>query len=286
MVLGASSPAIAQDASPASESAGRNISLLRDLGLPEINLVATDTEVTGVPSELMAGRYLVTLENRTRDQRIGVYIIAVPDGTSDDEALHGMLDPGQPTWYYDATWAGGPVAGAGQTDGAVIELAAGSWWISIDRTAEASEPEDTATKLNVSGDMSAAGDIADAVPVTLTEYSFTLPATLATGPQIWAVTNIGAQPHFLGLAGLPDGTTLDQLAEAISMAFTGTPAASALSLEDIHDIYETSILSSGQTMWISVDLAPGTFGLACFLPDEETGAPHAMLGMMQVFTAS
>lgn len=70
------------------------------------------------------------------------------------------------------------------------------------------------------------------------------------------------------------------------MAFTGTPAASDLALEDIHDLYESSILSSGQTMWIEVDLSPGTYGLACFLPDQGTQAPHAMLGMMQVFTAS
>lgn len=285
MALAASSPAIAQDASPVSESPGRNLSLLQELGLPEIDLVATEAEVTGVPTELTAGRYLVTLDNQAADQSIGVFIIAVPAGTTDDEALKGMVEEGQPAWYYDATWAGGPFAGAGQTDGAVIELGAGTWWIDFDRRAGADDQlVDTATKFEVTGELPAGADIAGAVPVTLTEYSFTLPETLPAGPQIWEVTNIGAQPHFLGLAQLPDGTTRDQLAEAVSMAFTGTPAVSALALEDIHDLYETSILSSGQTMWIEVDLSAGTFGLACFLSDQGSQAPHAMLGMTQVFT--
>jgi hypothetical protein len=35
---------------------------------------------------------------------------------------------------------------------------------------------------------------------------------------------------------------------------------------------------------LALDLAPGTYIALCFVPDEETGVPHALMGMVQVFT--
>jgi hypothetical protein len=280
-------PSAAQEASPPATPAGSDFSLLRDLGLPEINLVATDDEVSGVPAELAADRYLVTLESQTSDQDIQVLFLATPAGLSDQDALDGIVGEGIPPWLYDATFAGGPNAGAGQTDTVVIELAAGDWWIDIDRSADAAvQPTDTATKLQVTGEMTLTEEIADAIPVQLSEYSFIMPATLASGPQIWHLTNTGAQPHFLGLAEVPDGTTFDQVMEFIDTTFTGTPAVSALGPDDVHDVYSSAIISSGQTTWIEVNLAPGTYGLACFFSDQASGAPHALMGMVQVFTVA
>jgi hypothetical protein len=37
-------------------------------------------------------------------------------------------------------------------------------------------------------------------------------------------------------------------------------------------------------MWLALDLQPGTYVALCFIPDEAPGAPHALLGMIQVFT--
>lgn len=286
LVLAATAMA-AQDASPAPEPAGRNISLLPSLGLPEINLVATDSDVAGVPTELAAGRYLVLLDNQTADQQVGAVFLAAPAGTSDEDALDGILGQGLPAWFYDATWAGGLYVDAGQTDAVVVELAAGDWWVDIDRgTATEVQPDDSATKLRVTGDVPRAGDIEGAISVDLTEYSFAMPESLAAGPQIWQIANTGAQPHFLDLQGLPDGTTNDQVMELLGFVFTGTPAAPALGLEDTRDLYATPNLSPGQTTWIEIDLAPGTYAVACFVPDQANQAPHAMLGMIQVFTVA
>ena len=173
--------------------------MLHALGLPEIDLVVTDTGATGTPAELAAGRYLVTLENQTTDQIAGGVFLAVPAGTSDEDALDGILGDGLPTWFYDATWAGGPIAESGQMDAVVVELAAGDWWVDIDRTSttDAAPPADTATKLTVTGEMTATEELGGTIPVVLSEYNFDIPATLAAGPQIWQVTNSGAQPHFL-----------------------------------------------------------------------------------------
>jgi hypothetical protein len=33
-----------------------------------------------------------------------------------------------------------------------------------------------------------------------------------------------------------------------------------------------------------MDLTPGTYIALCFVPDEQTGAPHAAMGMVAIFT--
>jgi len=43
-------------------------------------------------------------------------------------------------------------------------------------------------------------------------------------------------------------------------------------------------LSMGKTGWIPVTLEAGTYVLLCFVPDIESGMPHAYHGMYQVIT--
>ncbi len=40
----------------------------------------------------------------------------------------------------------------------------------------------------------------------------------------------------------------------------------------------------GATEWIAVDLEAGTYILACFVADIESGVPHAFFGMVDVVT--
>src|SRR5207244_3289945 len=54
LFVGTASVAFAQDASPEAGRPPRDISLLKALGLPEISLVATDTDVTGLPQTVEA----------------------------------------------------------------------------------------------------------------------------------------------------------------------------------------------------------------------------------------
>jgi hypothetical protein len=45
-------------------------------------------------------------------------------------------------------------------------------------------------------------------------------------------------------------------------------------------------LSPGLTAWTELDLAPGTYVAVCFVFDPATGMPHAVLGMVDVFTVA
>jgi hypothetical protein len=279
----------AQDASPSASPPARDFAMLSALGLPQIDLVATDTDITGAPSEVTAGRYLVTLDNRTADQQIQVDFVVPPAEVSQEQAWTDLTAESEEpfAWFYNAIWAGGPNAAVGQTDGVVVELAAGAWMLTVDRSAATEvPPKDAYSALQVTGELPLAREIAGAVPVNLKEFTFEFPATMMAGPQIWKVTNTGKQPHFLDLVGVPPGTTFEQGMEFISSYFTGTPAASILTAEDLRDIYSAPSISSGQSQWIQVNLEPGTYAVACFIPDQDTGAPHALMGMIQVFTVS
>jgi hypothetical protein len=292
LALGSTAVVTAQDASPvASPSAqrpARDLSLLTALGLPEITLVATDTDVTGLPASVPAGRYLVTLEDQTADQEVETLIGILPASTTLDQAVADLNSNSEepPAWVYDATWAGGPNPYAGQTDGAVVDLTPGTWFVAFDRNSDNDpQPKDTAVALEVTGEAAATPvAIADAVPANMKEYTFELPASIASGPQIWDMGNTGAQPHFMVLWGVPDGTTMTQVMGTITSFMTGTPAADALGFNDLQDIYDTSFISPGQHTWIQVNLDPGTYAAVCFFPDKETGQPHAVEGMITVFT--
>jgi hypothetical protein len=42
-------------------------------------------------------------------------------------------------------------------------------------------------------------------------------------------------------------------------------------------------LSPGQTNWMALNLAPDTYIALCFVPDDGTGLPHAVMGKIQVY---
>jgi hypothetical protein len=290
LFVGTASAAFAQDASPEAGRPPRDISLLKALGLPEIDLVATDTEVTGLPQSVAAGRYLVTLDDQTADQEVETYFGILPSSVTFDQALADISSNSEeiPAWAYDATWAGGPNPYGGQTDGAVVDLTEGSWFVAFDRqTDNDPQPKDTAQTLQVTvGTAATPTAVAGAVQVNMKEYTFEIPASVASGPQIWDMGNTGTQPHFMVLFGVPDGTTMNQVMGTVSSFMTGTPAADALAFEDIHDVYDSAFISPGQHIWIQVNLDPGTYAAVCFFGDKATGQPHALLGMITIFTVS
>lgn len=283
-----------------------------DLGLPEIAVTITDTAIEGAPADVPAGRYVlaVTSEATSDDPATGttgvgflqpaddmsaadfVAFIAgmaeeMPGGSEMDAgpdatpmADEAMMGP--PLWYYEVPLAGGVYAKKGQTAYTVLDLTAGEWVLwAEDPTA----PQAPVT-VNVTGEAPADQPTPEATTtIAMAEMAFTLDQPLQSGFQVIALTNAGAQPHFLGLARVPTGTAVDdvlQLSETY-MNPQATPPA-GLTFSDITPVYDSADLSSGMTNWFSVDLAPGDYLLVCFVPDQETGIPHAMLGMIDVVT--
>jgi hypothetical protein len=293
-------------AAPLRTSAQDTANPFADLGLPEIAITVTDTAFDGAPSELEAGRYVLSVTNSSSSEEdAGVGFVQAPEGmtaaeligfmaslSATPEAADGEAAPaeeeggtGAPSWYYETEIAGGVYAPAGETAYAVIDLSAGEWmlWGDLPEAPQAPVP------VIVTGEAPADQPTPAAdVTIAMQEISFSVDGSLTAEPQTIALTNAGQQPHFLLMIGVPEGTTPEDFL-ALSAAFAGDPTASppaGLSFQELTTGIESTDLSSGGTVWLHADLAAGTYVLACFFPDQETGAPHAFLGMVDVVTVS
>lgn len=284
-------PAAAQDATPDGES------LLADLGYPELT-VTTDGTDLDVPDEVDAGRYRLVLENDGALQS-ELNLIQVPEGMTADDVEAAFAEAADadapPPIFYAVVLNGGVSAGPGATGDVVLDLAPGDWVFNLvgfdEETDDAIDVYETVT---VTGDPPTVEDPAVAAEVAMIDFDFEIPADLTAGPQIWQVVNEGSQPHHLILAQVPEGTTEDQLIALLNVAFGppatpeagATPVEPALGFEDYVEVGFTGVLSTGQANWLQFDLAPGTYAALCFVSDPESGMPHALMGMVEIFTVA
>lgn len=288
----------AQDASPAA------VSDLASLGLPTIDLTATDSAFEGAPSELPAGRYLVTLTNTTAVVS-GAEFLQLPEGMSAEDFKGLFLPPsgspeaepaaaspesaseedsGPPPWYYDVYQAGGPAANPGQTVRGIVELRPGDYVVWGDDPAAPQVP----TALTVTGEMPTSAAEPPAA-VTIREhhegdgFAFTVEGSFTAGVTLVKVFNESEQPHFVLFLQSPVDLTEEQLPELIELAATeGTPTADS-GLPDPQSLPQAAFISTqsgGSTQWMEVELDSGTYVILCFIGDPtKGGVPHVFEGM-------
>lgn len=279
-----------------------------DLGLPELDVNFTTTAFEGIPEELAAGRYLLTLTAAEDTDFGGGIAFVQPDGMSAREFLEALAGPpdvagadaspeleteatpggedeemggAPPEFFFTSTYAGGIGAQSGQSAQVVLDLTPGEWIAWGDDPSASQEP----VIVTVTGEMPT--DLPEpesGATLTMAEYSIEVTeGELATGPQVVKVTNVGAQPHFLFIAQGPDSMTYEQVAAVLESEMTGTPAAVDFDPDaDLIPVSFTGTQSMNTDIWISVDLEAGKYALLCFFPDIESGMPHAYEGMYNV----
>jgi hypothetical protein len=287
-------------------AAGASGSPLERLGYPELRITVTDDGVE-LPSEVAAGRYLVVLDNATPDD-VEVSLILPPNGlTGDDLQATPAAEDMPPAWFYEASIAGGVAAGPGGIARSVLELApAGGWVVDVQRypaedasaaTPPADVDERSLLPSAVSGDATPGAEaepMVDAVTM-LQDFAFAIRTDLPTGPQVWQVTNTGTQPHHLVLFRVPGPIDDDQVIERLEIEFglrgeDATPTADmpawAMDPGAFEQVAYAPVLSAGRSEWVAMDLTPGTYVAVCFVPDRATGMPHALMGMVAVFSVA
>lgn len=86
-------------------------------------------------------------------------------------------------------------------------------------------------------------------------------------------------PHFVILQQVTEGTTTDQVLEALQNdTGQGPPPPFFLQAG-----LETASISSGRSMTVDYDLPPGQYVIMCFFPDPNMGGmPHALMGMLKM----
>ena len=307
--LGIAPTLAAQDATPAAGP-----SAFADLGLPELQITATQTEFQGLPDQLEAGRYLVTI-TVAEDVEFGAGIEFIqPSGVTPEEFVEFLAGPpaetavevadatpfpeeiatpaegaggpeAPPDFYYESLLAGGVAAMAGETGHAVIDLPPGEW---VAWGGDPFQPQ-APIVVEVTGEMPA--DLPEPtadLTISMDEYEINVTeGQLTAGSQIVRVENIGEQPHFLFISRGPDTMTQEQVDRLIEWFQTdpmGTPPPDVeLDPEtDFEDVGLSGTQSPEVTTWVEFDLEPGMYVLACFVPDQEDGDAHAFHGMYTV----
>jgi hypothetical protein len=264
------------------------------LGLPDLRVKITDTGFDA-PKEIPAGRVLLTVTNTATatEDSADANLVRLPEGTTIDDvaAFFGpqmatpTMEEAAPGWIYEATFAGGPIVLPGQSLQAVVDLTPGEWVLLNDSPGAPQQPQLLTATESAASPMAMEEPQAD-VDVQLQEYSFVgLENPIPAGPHLWKFTNTGKQPHIMILFQGPAGITMNQVMTLLQSE-DATPPADVPYQESDFNFSQPGlgVLSPGQTSWLALDLAPGTYIALCFVPDEATGAPHALMGMVQVFT--
>lgn len=88
--------------------------------------------------------------------------------------------------------------------------------------------------------------------------------------------NRAEAPHFLYLVQVVEGTTVEQVMEALQSDEEPTWI--------LEGALETDVVSPRRSMTVDYDLPPGQYVALCFFPDPKMkGMPHAMMGMVRMF---
>jgi hypothetical protein len=258
-----------------------------DLGLPELNLTIGEA-IEGMPESVEAGRYLLTVsgEPGPEDFAIGAVFMQLPEGLSLDDALAqaGEATDAAPAFFNESIFASGAAAlvPAGQTSAtAIVDLSPGAGqWIALDPSFSR-QP----IAFEVTGEVPA--DLAEPeanVTLGMGEMYIELnEGSLVAGENLIKVVNEGVQPHFIEVLGVPEGTTNDNITGAIEAEMGATPSAEPVDINAAMPAAYMPEQSEGVVAWHAVTLEAGTYAVMCWITDPETGMPHAMLGMHNVF---
>ena len=113
--------------------------------------------------------------------------------------------------------------------------------------------------------------------VRLADYTFAPSHPLTAGRHVIRVENVAQQPHELVLLQLGPGKAVADFARwATTGGMKGPPPAMPLG--------GVTVIEPGASGTFTADLAPGNYGLMCFVPDAKDGKPHLVHGMMKDFT--
>ena len=136
-----------------------------------------------------------------------------------------------------------------------------------------------ASRASLSGtdaqDATPAGGDYPTVAFTARDYAFVdLPASVAGGLTRLSMTQEGPSDHHAMFMRLNDGVTADDFMTALQAGDFGALLGAATSLGG------PNAGAVGATTNVIVDLTPGQYMVVCLVPDEETGMPHAAMGML------
>lgn len=247
--------------------------------IQEVSYTATEYSFEG-PAEIEAGLTRIRLDNEGQELH-HAQLIRLGEGMTMDDLGAAMQEGRVPE---SISWQGGAsVAVPGGGVSAVVDLEPGSYVLlcvipDSEGTPHAQHGMVMPVQVTEDGAQQAEPPEAD-LTMTLRDFEFELSESVSAGEQTIHVVNEGPQPHEVAVVQLAPDASVEDFMAAIQPGSEsegpppGMPVGGLQVIDPGAEGYFTTTFESGSR-----------YALICFHPDQETGQPHAALGMVQTFT--
>lgn len=111
------------------------------------------------------------------------------------------------------------------------------------------------------------------VQVTATDFAFSAPDTIASGPTVFHLVNNGAEAHHISMFRLDSAHTV---ADMMALPPDASPAWMV-------GVGGPNAAMPGDSIRATLNLVPGNYVMLCFIPGSD-GKPHFMKGMVRPIT--
>ncbi len=238
-----------------------------------------------VPATVKAGLVTISLKNTDKRPRSAGLVRIVGDHTVDEVVEVTSSSEGEPIpqWLQDGGGVGAVAPGA--TAAVTQVLAPGRYAVTDDETASGDGEGPTNAQRGATGEFTVTGPASDAElpeqPATLTatddgkEYGFAFEG-LKAGTNRIRFENTGKQLHHAVLFPINKGSTF---ADA-KKAFASDAPPKGPPPVDFSKAVGTQVIDGGIAQNITLDLAAGSYAVACFITDRKGGKPHVEKGMI------
>lgn len=177
-----------------------------------------------------------------------------------DATFHGLADPAQNTPFTITE-----------------KLTAGTYYLADAGLQPPTSPA-ALTKLTVTGASSAAQ------PAVASQFTVKLTSSdQFVAPRNWqhhgtvTVANVSDTLHFMNLVPVQPGTTDQEVQQYFDSGSQAPPPFATGGASGGSDVQ-----SPGTSLQLTYNLPAGTYVLLCFVADDQTGMPHAVMGMHKV----
>lgn len=265
-------------AAEAASAASPPATAATDAAPAPVTVTATDYKLD-LPDTIPAGAVTMHLVNHGKEMHHAV-VVRLEDGKTLADFQQAMKHEGPPpSWVRFVGGPNGIVPGQEATSTAAFT--AGNYVVMCLIPGADGVPhmmKGMMRPFTVTGTASAAASALPAADdtVRMGEYSFEPTGPLTAGRHVVLVQNAGQQPHELVVLKLAPGRHVTDFGKwATTGGMKGPPPAMPVG--------GVGLIEPAGSATFSADLAPGSYGLICFVPDAKDGKPHLAHGMMKEF---
>ncbi len=268
------------DATPNADTSAAATTAAAPIAPTVVTISAKDFSYEA-PDTIQAGAVTLRLVNNGAELH-HIQLLKLSDGKSYADLVAGFkaMKPtdAPPPWIHDVAGPNSPLPGGGESQ-VTESLEPGNYAIvclipSTDHVPHMMKG--MMKSLTVVPATGAAASLPTAdITVSMSDYAWSVTPEITAGKHIIKIENTAAQSHEMFIAALAPGKTAADLA-AWAENMTGPPPAKPIG--------GISGMAKGGVAYVPVDLAPGEYGLFCFLPDAKDGKPHVAHGMLKQFT--